>query len=157
MDAQEATGGFSFKCHRDDAGNAWAVNCIDVQPDFGTANPPGRHSSFASVFVTVRQTELRNQCPTLASRVLILDRSAQGGGDGAFAFWDKHHRVRLNDNARGHNVPVTAMRWDPTGNYLAYAHGYDWHRGHAYARPTDTSLHIHATTEAEIRFTPQRR
>lgn len=62
----------------------------------------------------------------------FTDAFVTTGSDGSFVFWDKEKRVRLsNPFMQKARVPVTTARWSPNGRLLAYAHGYDWHRGFA--------------------------
>jgi mRNA export factor len=73
------------------------------------------------------------------------------GGDGSWAVWDK---VLLSRPFAMENIgaPVTAMGWSPQGDVLAYASGYDWHRGAAFYNPSTmpTVLRLHHTRSEEL-------
>jgi len=49
------------------------------------------------------------------------------GGDASFIFWDHISQQRLVKPIKKH-LPVTALSYNRTGQYLAYALGYDWER-----------------------------
>jgi hypothetical protein len=123
-------GGYNFKCHRGPRGEAFCVNTIDMQPD--SASPmPTRTAIHRDVFAT-------------------------GASNGTIVYWNRAARKRACDKFVGRpGTPISALRFDPSGLYLAYAHGYDWSRGHAGStrpetRPEATSLHIHNVAEAEF-------
>ena len=88
---------------------------------------------------------------------------ATGGANGTVTFWDRQAQSRSCDQWPGRmQTPVTAIKFDPTGYYMAYAHGYDWSKGakprEAQAStwgPSVTSLHIHDVTNDDM--TPRRR
>ncbi|KAF8822191.1 mRna export protein [Cardiosporidium cionae] len=53
---------------------------------------------------------------------------ATGGSDGKIILWDKdtRHRVKQFDPL---GTPVTACKFNRSNNLMAYAEGYDWHKG----------------------------
>ena len=110
----------------------YAVNAIDVQPE----TTPGR--AFQNAFAT-------------------------GGSNGSVTFWDRAAQCRATEQWAGRmQTPITALKFDPTGYYMAYAHGYDWSKGlkpredHASVwGPSCTSLHIHNVSNDDL--TPLRR
>jgi mRNA export factor len=53
-----------------------------------------------------------------------------GGSDGTYNFWDKEARTRLKAYpAVGGSI--SALSYNKTGDILAYAISYDWHKGYA--------------------------
>jgi mRNA export factor len=50
------------------------------------------------------------------------------GADGSFSIWDKDRRSRYKEVKTG-PTPITATLWNPQGDLLAYAKGYDWSKG----------------------------
>ncbi|KAA0149819.1 hypothetical protein FNF29_05645 [Cafeteria roenbergensis] len=136
-DGVKDAGGFNFRCHRDTHNNAYCVNAIDTQPNTGGAPGPGRSRPFSDVFIT-------------------------GGSNGSITLWDRGLRKRVSEQWPGRpQTPISALKFDPTGYYLAYAHGYDWSKGSLGRKehmaewgPQATSLHIHNVTEDDM--TPRR-
>ncbi|KAA0169263.1 hypothetical protein FNF28_02217 [Cafeteria roenbergensis] len=136
-DGVKDAGGFNFRCHRDTRNNAYCVNAIDTQPNTGGAPGPGRSRPFSDVFIT-------------------------GGSNGSITLWDRGLRKRVSEQWPGRpQTPISALKFDPTGYYLAYAHGYDWSKGSLGRKehmaewgPQATSLHIHNVTEDDM--TPRR-
>lgn len=75
---------------------------------------------------------------------------ASAGGDGTFGFWDKSNRQRLKQfNPVGY--PVTAAKFNATGNLFAYAASYDWSQGHEpYQAGQPGYVLIHQCLDAEV-------
>ena len=51
-----------------------------------------------------------------------------GGGDGNLYFWDYNARNKIRSFHLSSQA-VSVAKIDPTGFYIAYAIGYDWHEG----------------------------
>lgn len=121
VDEHKDHGGFQFKCHRKGAESEHMYPLNSI-----SFNP---HATYQNVFITC-------------------------GGDGGFAFWHKIDRVRLDpprEDKRDPPVPITASAWHPSGQFVAYAHGYDWSMGMHYDPSRyPTSVHIHRATRSEL-------
>ncbi|KAI0980078.1 hypothetical protein GJ496_000544 [Pomphorhynchus laevis] len=52
------------------------------------------------------------------------------GADGQCCYWDKDSRSRIKAPELNKSSPLTTCDIDPSGVLLAYAEGYDWHKGH---------------------------
>jgi len=80
---------------------------------------------------------------------------ATAGSDGTFHFWDKDSKQRLKqfNKLTNNGPPVTACKFNATGNLFAYAVGYDWSKGHeGYQQYVgQTQLRIHVVDENEIK------
>ena len=108
IDAARQSDNFSFKCHRADP-IIHCVNSIAFNQKYGTF--------------------------------------ATAGSDGRFVFWDKNERNRLKqfiqEKGKASIVipapcPITASAWNADSTLFAYAHGYDWSKGHAHAPAAGT-------------------
>lgn len=71
-----------------------------------------------------------------------------GSAEGQIAFWDIDMRVNRGWMDRI-SCPIVDLRFDPSGCYLAYAVGYDWHKGHsAYQKGNSISkVFVHPYTD----------
>lgn len=71
------------------------------------------------------------------------------GSDARFIFWDKNSRMRLKqfNPVAG---PITTCKFNADGALLAYAIGYDWHKGHAFSTSSPNSVMIHVSQDSEI-------
>eukprot|EP00811_Abedinium_folium_P009580 NODE_18854_length_872_cov_5.417450.p2 GENE.NODE_18854_length_872_cov_5.417450~~NODE_18854_length_872_cov_5.417450.p2 ORF type:complete len:92 (+),score=19.11 NODE_18854_length_872_cov_5.417450:322-597(+) len=76
---------------------------------------------------------------------------ATGGGDGTFVFWDKENRQRLKQFSPCH-YPITAGKFNTTGELFAYAVSYDWSKGHEGNHPSlPKGIYLHRVTELEVK------
>jgi mRNA export factor len=64
---------------------------------------------------------------------------ATGGSDGQILLWDRQAKQRLKCYA-SLGGPVTAMDFKPDSTVLAYAVGYDWHKGHEHANSVQPKI-----------------
>ncbi|KAG9394270.1 mRNA export factor [Carpediemonas membranifera] len=55
------------------------------------------------------------------------------GSDGRWASWDIYQPKSIHSFQTPNRQPITAMAINAQGNILAYAQGYDWHKGYEYA------------------------
>jgi mRNA export factor len=73
------------------------------------------------------------------------------GGDGTFVFWDKENRQRLKQS-NSCNYPITSVKFNPTGDLLAYAVSYDWSRGHEANNPNyPKQILLHKVQESDVK------
>ena len=86
--------------------------------------------------------------PTSPSTLSSQHVFVTGGSEGSFTIWDKDKRTRYKENKPVPQTPVTAIQWNPQGNMLAFARGYDWNKGcEAYDLATcPTKLTVQITT-----------
>jgi mRNA export factor len=77
---------------------------------------------------------------------------ATAASDGTYSVWDRVVRQRTVELRRATDVPITAMAWNPNGHVLAYAHGYDWHKGGDFYDPSKfpVSIHWRNCTESDL-------
>lgn len=94
--------------------------------------------------------------PTVVHSVNCLsshqgDVFISGGSDGLVTFWHKTNRTKLGEFAR-HPSPITATAFSPDGKLLAYAAGYDWHKGIEHHNPQvyPNALLVHAVTQNDL-------
>lgn len=94
--------------------------------------------------------------PTIVHSVNCLstyqgDVFITGGSDGLVTFWHKGNRTRLGELQR-HPSPIIATSFSPDGKLLAYAAGYDWHKGIEYNNPKTypNALLVHAVTQNDL-------
>mmetsp|Transcript_4322 Transcript_4322/g.8610 ORF Transcript_4322/g.8610 Transcript_4322/m.8610 type:complete len:359 (-) Transcript_4322:479-1555(-) len=84
----------------------------------------------------------------------VMGTFATGGGDGTFIFWDKENRQRLKQ-FNNCNYPVTAGKFNTSGDLYAYAVSYDWSKGHEFNHPSlPRAIMIHRIQEAEVKPKP---
>ncbi|KAJ4457689.1 putative Protein RAE1 [Paratrimastix pyriformis] len=77
------------------------------------------------------------------------------GGDCSYIFWDHISQQRLAKPAKK-TTPVTAVAFNNSGQYLAYALGYDWERGFDGNTPEKrTQIFLHQVTEDEVKPKPK--
>lgn len=62
----------------------------------------------------------------------IFQTLATCGSDGKFSFWDKDARTKLKTPDLTGDQPITCCAIDARGKMFAYAHSYDWHKGHEF-------------------------
>lgn len=82
---------------------------------------------------------------------------ATAGADGTFSFWEvkAHRRLKAFSAVGG---AVTACAFDRTGDWFAYAVGYDWSKGFAHSKPEcPTRLMLHPAAAAEVTFETARK
>lgn len=80
-----------------------------------------------------------------------LGTFATAGGDGTFVYWDKESRQRLKQ-FNSCNYPITACKFNATGELFAYAVSYDWSKGHEGNHPSlPKSIMIHKVNESEVK------
>merc|ERR1711924_302989 len=53
---------------------------------------------------------------------------ATAGADGAYVFWDRKNRHRLNQSS-SRACPISAAKFNVKGDLFAYAVSYDWSKG----------------------------
>lgn len=56
------------------------------------------------------------------------------GGDGKYSIWDLVKRSKIHERENTDKCPLTACTYNETGNLLAFASGYDWMKGAAFAK-----------------------
>eukprot|EP01128_Nolandella_sp_AFSM9_P003525 TRINITY_DN1518_c0_g1_i1.p1 TRINITY_DN1518_c0_g1~~TRINITY_DN1518_c0_g1_i1.p1 ORF type:complete len:344 (+),score=71.08 TRINITY_DN1518_c0_g1_i1:265-1296(+) len=73
------------------------------------------------------------------------------GGDGAFHFWDKEEKQRLQA-FKNANLPVLCGTFNPNATVFAYAVGYDWSKGAQGYDQNNMKNHVllHGVKEAEV-------
>ena len=98
---------------------------------------------------TTAQPTIVHSINTLAS--YQGDIFLSGGSDGLLTFWHKANRTKLGELARNPS-PITATAFSPDGALLAYAAGYDWHKGIEYNNPQTypNSILVHAITQNDL-------
>merc|ERR1712217_223927 len=78
------------------------------------------------------------------------------GGDGTFVFWDKENRQRLKAFPNC-GCPVTAGRFNSTGDLFAYSVSYDWSAGHEPYSTTQTrQIFVHQCQDNEVTPKPKK-
>lgn len=79
-----------------------------------------------------------------------LGTFSTAGGDGTFVFWDKENRQRLKQfSAVG--CPITAGRFNATGDLFAYSVSYDWSAGHEpSSRDQPRQILLHQCKDVEV-------
>lgn len=73
------------------------------------------------------------------------------GGDGTISIWDKSARQKLKafNNC---NYPITAAKFNATGDLMAYAVGYDWSKGFEHNQASiPKKIFVHRIQEIEIK------
>jgi WD40 repeat protein len=78
------------------------------------------------------------------------------GADGSYSIWDKDKRTRYKEAKLG-ATPITSVLWNPAGDLMAYAKGYDWSKG---AEGYDLNAHptkvfVHTTAAADLTLPPK--
>ena len=64
----------------------------------------------------------------------VYDSVCTVGGDGKYFIWDIKDKSKINERDNfTDNCPLTACTYNPNGNLLAYASGYDWSKGASFA------------------------
>lgn len=94
--------------------------------------------------------------PTVVHSVNCLsayqgDIFISGGSDGLVTFWHKTNRTKLGEFVR-HPSPITATAFSPDGKLLAYAAGYDWHKGIEYHNPQvyPNAVLVHLVSQTDL-------
>eukprot|EP01069_Polyplicarium_translucidae_P005097 Polyplicarium_translucidae@DN2721_c1_g1_i1.p2 len=97
----------------------------------------GKKKNFA--FKCHRVDDARGDCRIFAVNAIDFHRQfgtfITAGSDGTLAIWDKDNKHQLK-KFESCNCPVTDCKFDPTGQFIAYSIGYDWHKGYSFAMPT---------------------
>jgi len=78
-----------------------------------------------------------------------------GGGDGTWLIWDKDSKTKLRPGATLNKSPITALEYSADGNLLAYANGYDWHKGYQFENSTKPEVRIHYLPDSEKKKKPK--
>lgn len=93
---------------------------------------------------------------------------ATGGGDGSINFWCKQSRTRLKAfetkgainspkelfKTNPNKMPITALGWNRDATILAYAIGYDWHKGYQGAGQTEPKVYIQPVQYEDVKKRP---
>jgi len=72
-----------------------------------------------------------------------------GGGDGSWILWDKESKCKLKIGSIQTKAPITSLDYSYDGNLLAYAYGYDWHKGLTFDGAYKTSINLHYLPDTE--------
>jgi len=72
-----------------------------------------------------------------------------GGGDGSWILWDKESKTKLKTGTIQTKAPITSIDYSYDGNLLAYAYGYDWHKGLSFEGAYKTGINIHYLPDVE--------
>lgn len=80
----------------------------------------------------------------------VYQTLATCGSDGKFSFWDKDARTKLKTPDLTGDLPITCCAIDARGKIFAYAHSYDWHKGHEHNNTTKKNT-IHLFDCAELK------
>lgn len=74
------------------------------------------------------------------------------GSEGQITWWNKQSRTKLGEFNR-HPSPITATAFSPDLNLLAYAAGYDWHKGIEFnnQKTYPNAILVHAVTENDLK------
>eukprot|EP00918_Siedleckia_nematoides_P094889 GHVU01208355.1.p1 GENE.GHVU01208355.1~~GHVU01208355.1.p1 ORF type:complete len:343 (+),score=45.55 GHVU01208355.1:118-1146(+) len=75
---------------------------------------------------------------------------ATAGAEGGMTFWDKDQRVRTHP-FESVKQPIVDVSFNPTGKLIAYALGYDWHKGHKHGSECVNKIMVHAITDDMLR------
>jgi mRNA export factor len=78
-----------------------------------------------------------------------------GGGDGQFTIWDKSSKEKLKIGHFEDKAPITAMDFSASGDLLAYAAGYDWHKGINHMGNNNVRIGIHYLIDDEKKMKQQ--
>jgi hypothetical protein len=81
-------------------------------------------------------------------------RPSQGGGDGAFTYWDYKAKQRLKQ-CEGAGAPVVDVAMNPRGNLCAYACSYDWSQGPKPAAEVGASTGLFVRVNEDAAITPK--
>ncbi|CAI5438259.1 unnamed protein product [Caenorhabditis angaria] len=68
------------------------------------------------------------------------------GSDGRYSMWDKDARTKLR-TSEPHPMPLTACDIHSSGQFLVYALGYDWSRGHENNTQPGSKIVMHKCIE----------
>jgi len=74
------------------------------------------------------------------------------GSEGQITWWNKQTRTKLGEFNR-HPSPITATAFSPDLNLLAYAAGYDWHKGIEFnnQKTYPNAVLVHPVTENDLK------
>jgi len=73
------------------------------------------------------------------------------GSEGNLFFWDYEAKNKVK-SFHFNNVPISATKMSPDGNFLAYALGYDWHKGYEGMDSSKPRLCVHYVKDAELKY-----
>ena len=74
------------------------------------------------------------------------------GADGNMFYWDHEQKNKIR-SFHFNSVPVTCCSIDPTGYYMAYALGYDWHEGvQGLKKQIPPRILVHAIPDQELAY-----
>ena len=74
-----------------------------------------------------------------------------GGADGQIVIWDKDSRSRVKQ-FNSCNYPITAAKFSSQGDYIAFAVGYDWSKGHEHYQPSiPVKLYVNKLQEVDVK------
>jgi len=80
---------------------------------------------------------------------------ATAGGDGAYVFWDKKNRHRLNQSNAA-QCPISAAKFSAKGDRFAYAASYDWSRAHdAEMMKLPNQVLVHQVQKKDVEARPK--
>ena len=107
-----------------------------------------------------RDTPRHSGQPTIVHSINAIagfqdDIFITAGSEGLVTWWNKNTRVKLGEFNR-HPSPITSLAVSPDGNLLAYAAGYDWHKGIEFNDPKTypPALLVHAVTDVDLKEKP---
>eukprot|EP00918_Siedleckia_nematoides_P094885 GHVU01208351.1.p1 GENE.GHVU01208351.1~~GHVU01208351.1.p1 ORF type:complete len:257 (+),score=20.90 GHVU01208351.1:693-1463(+) len=76
-----------------------------------------------------------------------------GGADGSIALWDKNERVKTFAFVNM-KQPIVDVSFNQTGKLVAYAMGYDWHKGYQHGQQCVNKVMVHGVQENMLRKSP---
>jgi len=75
---------------------------------------------------------------------------ATAGSDGSFTYWDKNQRQRIKSFSSCY-YPITAAKFNSSGELFAYAVGYDWSQGPDMFNPDlPTEVFVHFNDDSAL-------
>ncbi|KAG9396384.1 WD domain, G-beta repeat [Carpediemonas membranifera] len=98
-----------------------------------TRKPQGKKESFTFKSHRDMQASITYQVNCVAAHPTQHKTMFTAGSDGRWASWDIYQPKSIHSFQTPNRQPITAMAINAQGNILAYAQGYDWHKGYEYA------------------------
>ena len=137
-------------------GSGYAIGGIEWRCAIQYINPPTAPANFSFKCHRVQQGTTNRPIDEVYPVTALDFHPVQntlvtGGADGTFHVWDKDNRHRLAFT-KSLGEPVTAVAFNAQGTLLAYALGYDWHKGFQFSTPNKKpTVSVHKVNEWEIR------